>query len=544
MTDSARQIDMFPAKGPVELMGGAYEGASRQDRKMLSWTPPTRSADGDVLPEKRTMDARVLDTVRNDAFSAAGVQFHKDAIVGAQYRLNCKPHYKALGLDAIWAKEFAEEVEAKFTLWAESDIDKWVDASRRNTFTGLIRLAVGTMVHSGEILATAEWLREGVRPYRTAIQMVELNRLSNPLNQNFDKTRTRGGIRFSAYGEPLGYWIRRSLPSAYIDPTRALSWSYVRARGMLGRPQVIHIVEQERAGQSRGVSRLVAALKESRMTRNWRDVMLENAVVNASFAAAVESELPSTQVFEALGSGGTGIGEAVSDYAVSYLKTIAEFGESARNMKVNGVRIPHLVPGTKLNLQPAGKGESDVAYENSLLRYLAASFDMSLEEYTKDWSQTNYSAAKAAGVSIGRGMKSKKRLAADGTATTIYRLWFEEAVNAGSIMTMLGRSVPNMYEGTNMTAYTRCQWLGAGQGQIDEFKETQAAVLRLKSGLTTFENECGRLGYDWRVILEQRMREEEAMKEIGLEVMLPDLSGTGSAQEDKSNGNGNGTGSS
>ena len=289
--------------GPVELMGGAYEAASRYDRKLASWNPATRSADGDILPDKRSADARVLDTVRNDAFAASGVQIHKDSIVGANYRLNCKPMYKALGLDTAWAKEFAEEVEAKFTLWAESPLNKWADASRRNTFTGLVRLAVGTMLHSGEVLATSEWVREGTRPYRTAFQMIELNRLSDPMDQNFDRERTRGGIRFDSYGAPLGFYIRRALPGTFSDPYKANKWSYVRSHTSFGRPQVIHLMEQDRAGQSRGISRLVSVLKEHRMTRNFRDVMLENAVVNASFAAAIESELPTSQVFEMLGSG-------------------------------------------------------------------------------------------------------------------------------------------------------------------------------------------------------------------------------------------------
>ena len=46
-------------------------------------------------------------------------------------------------------EQFREVVKAKFSLWAESH-ECWSDAGRRNTFTGLVRLAVGMSVFSGE----------------------------------------------------------------------------------------------------------------------------------------------------------------------------------------------------------------------------------------------------------------------------------------------------------------------------------------------------------------------------------------------------------
>jgi len=65
-------------------------------------------------------------------------------------------------------------------------------------------------------------------------------------------------------------------------------------------------------------------------------------------------------------------------------------------------------------------------------------------------------------------------------------------------------------------AYCACDWIGAGRGQIDELKETQAAILRIKSGLSTYEDELGRLGKDWRKTLKQRARERKVATDLGL----------------------------
>lgn len=498
-----------------QMMGGAHEAADRYSRELATWNPVTRAVDADILPEKTISDARAQDMARNDAFVQAGGTLHKDNIVGAMFLLNAKPVLKHLKMDEVWATEFQEEVESKFTLYAES-FENWIDASRRNTLTSMVRLAVGTYLAGGEVLATAEWMRDRARPYQTAIQMVELHRLSDPGDQAFQFERVRGGIRFSSMGEPLGYYIRKASPGLMWNMRDAMSWSYIKARNSMGRPQVLHIMEQMRAGQSRGMSQMVAALKEMRITKRFRDVTLQNAVVNASFAAAIESELPSPVVFESLGGGDVGTG--IVDYATNYLGAIQQFAGNARNMSIDGVRIPHLMPGTKLNMLPMGTpGGVGGEFEASLLRYIAANLDVSYEQLSKDYSETNYSSARAGMVETWKAMQSRKRMVADRFATTVYRLWFEEAVNLGDLETMKTSKAPNMYDRLNMEAYTNCDWVGAARGQIDELKETQASILKLKNGLGTYEEELGKQGKDWRAVFAQTKRERELMEELGIE---------------------------
>lgn len=505
-------VDSSPRPQPSVL--GAHEAADAYDRSLASWAPAIQSADADILPDKPYVDARAMDIVRNDAFAMSGVQLHKDNIVGSHYMLNAKPRIKVLGLDEAWADEFSEEVEAKFTAWAES-FNNWPDASRRNTLTSMIRLAVGTYLLSGEVLATGEWMRETDRPYQTAIQMVSLDRLSNPNDQNFDLTRVRGGVRLSASGAPLGYYIRQASPGGMWDWNKSIKWSYVRSRNGIGRPQVIHILEQDRPGQTRGMSQLSAALKEMRITKRFRDITLQNAVVNASFAAAIESELPSVQAFESIGGGD--VASTTINYAQQFLGAISKYGNNARNMQVDGVKIPHLMPGTKLNMMPMGKpGGIGTEFEQSLLRYLAADLGVSYEQVSRDYSKTNYSSARAAMNETHKYMMSRKKMVADRFATMVYRLWFEEAVNKGHIESMNARSVPNMYEGLNMESYVNARWIGAGRGQVDELKETQAAILRIKSRLSTHEIEIARMGEDYRPMFTQMAREKREMEALDI----------------------------
>lgn len=528
-----------PPRDEKAIIGGAHDGASRWDREVALWQPKLDMADQDIIPDRELTEARVRDTLRNDAYVQGGQTLHRDNIVGSMFLLNAKPDLRVLDnklCDETWAGEFQEEVEAKFTIWAESE-DNWPDASRMNNLTGLVRLGVANYSASGEIIASVEWLRDQPRAYSTAIQLLESERISTPPELAMDPT-IRGGIRRNRYGAPQSMFVRLAHPSdRYAQNGEQWSWKEVPIRKPWGRLQMIHIIEQQRIDQTRGISEMVAALKEMRTTKRFRDITLQNAVVNATYAATIESDLPTEAAFAAIG-GGQG-GTAFLDYVGTLLGAINKYANGARNMRLDGVKIPHLFPGTKLNLRNAGTpGGVGTQFEQSLLRYIAANLGVSYEQLSRDYSQTNYSSIRAAVNETEKFMTSRKRMVADKLATAIYRLWFEEARNKGDITTLLA-SMPNFYEGMNKDAYTSCDWIGAGRGQIDELKETQAAVLRLKYHLTTYEEEMARAGKDWRKTLAQRQRE---VKEMELRNLVVDesnainaASGTPSEGQDTGN---------
>lgn len=511
-------IDGLAPTVPVERAMGGYDAARRFDDGLTNWAPALRSADLDLLGDKSLIDARVRDVNRNDAYVAAGAQLHKDSIVGATYLLNSKPAYKVLGLDEVWAEEFQQEVEEKFTLYAESPRN-WMDAQRVNTLTDIVRLGVGVFCATGEVLASVEWLRDRGRPFNTALQMIELDRLSNPYGQMDDKY-LRAGVQKNDFGAPIGYWIQVAHPTDFTVRDNINRWKYVPATKPWGRTQVIHIFDQQRPEQSRGVSQMVAALKEIRITKKFRDVTLASAVLNATYAASIESELPSPQVFEQLGAGGRGAGpgEAIAAYGEAYLGAVAKFAGGGKGLFLDGVKVPHFYPGTKLQLRPAGTpGGVGTDFEKSLLRYIAANLGVSYEQLSKDYSETNYSSARAGVNETEKFMAGRKKRVADGLATNAFMLWLEEAINKKQI-TAMPRNAPSWYEGLNAEAYASCEWIGASKGQIDELKETQAAVLRLKYNLSTQEKETARFGSDWRKVNAQREREIKDQKERGLTV--------------------------
>lgn len=500
--------------------GVAYDGSSVHDQ-LFTWAPPLRSADAEILNEKPRLDARARDTLRNDAYVAGGATLHKDSIVGEQYRLNAKPNSKILfgKHDETWETEAQEEIETRFAFWAESDLN-WPDAQRINTLTGLVRLAVGTHVSGGEVLATAEWLDDG-RPFASNIMMIDPDRLTNPHNADFAlRSKLRGGIERDRRGAPIAYHIRTSHPSdMFLSGVTQPTWRRVKRFNAWGRKQVLHIYETMRPDQSRGIAAMVAALGEMRMLKHFRKTELQRAVIGATYAASIETDLPPEAALS------MGAGQGSENPYVEALKAFtmmqAEYQAGAKNIHMEGAKIPVFMPNTHLKIQnPGAQSPIGATFEASLLRHIATALGVSYEQLSRDYTSTNYSSARASIGEALRGMLPKKRLVADGTANFIYRLWMEEAINYADLQCFKRRNMPSFYESQNADAYCAASWIGAGQGQIDALKETQAALLRIKGGLSTQETEIARIsGGDWRQVKKQIARERKMDELLGNQSM-------------------------
>lgn len=518
---------MPPSTGRQLALGGGIEGAARTKRETVLWNPPMMSPDRAINPGKRVADARGKDMTLNDGYTQGAVRIHKDTIIGASYRLNAKPDYKTiLGTDSKyaqdWAEEFATVAESRFNLAAESE-DGWFDASGQLTFTGMLRLWVGAFCYTGEIIGTSEWEdSDPSRPFKTSIQMISPDRLQNRdgLPDGYDPrsgAKLSRGVEMNRRGKPVRFHIRRGYEGDY-DIRSPDTWDIVEARKPWGRRQVIFVRDPSMIDQTRGISDMVAALAHSNMTKMYSELVLQKAVVDASYAATIESEMPNADVIAAMGgSDGGGMENAIG----AYMSMLQDFLGASENIAIDGVKMPHLFPGTKLNVlpmsSPGGVGDD---FEDSLIRKLAATFGVGFSEMSRNFSKFNYSGIKAEISLIERTMNAKKKFGADRAATQVYQLWAEEEIAAGNLPLPRGRNRTDFYKPLMKDAYTRCNWIASGRGQVDELKETQAAMLRIKAGLSTYEREVAKLGDDYREVFAQRAREEGLAKKFNLPFSL------------------------
>ena len=463
----------------------SHKAASQTLREIASWLPGRGSADSDLLPELDTIVARSRDLTRNHGIAAGAMQTLSDNIVGTGFRLSAKPDYKALGKTKEWEEEWQAHVEGLWRSWSET-FD--CDAARSLNFHGLTTQVFKSCLINGEALALPLWLKD--RPFSTAIQLVEPDRLSNPNNQTDSKT-LRGGIEIDKYGAPIAYHIQKNHPGDFWTGTA--SWERIPAFTSFGRRRVLHVHDISRIGQSRGKPVLSSIMPMFKMLDHYERSELQAAIVNAMIAAFIETPMDGESLNELFGGSSDDYLSAKKDWQV----------------KLEGGSIIPVFPGDKVApFTPSRPNSAYGAFVENLLRHIGTGLNIPYELLLKDFSKTNYSSARSALLEAWRYFNGRRQWLSTYWATPVYELWLEEAVNKGLV------DAPDFYE--NRYAYTRCKWIGPGRGWVDPVKEAQACQIRMDIGLSTLEAECAGQGLDWEEVLEQRAREKAKLAELGL----------------------------
>lgn len=516
------QVQILDASGmPIErrriraaLTGTRpFDAADRQSQEMRDWNPVLSSPDAAMNPDRDTIVARIRDLVRNDGWAAGGVTKICDAVVGADLRLSARPDYRALsawapGFDAVWAREFANAAEAAWRAWAY-DPAKWCDVTRTQAIPGLFRLAFRHLLVDGDALAALPWRPARVAPGRarlaTAVQLIHPDRLSNPRSL-FDTREVRGGVQLDEDGAAIGYHIRRAHEGDWWAAGESVTWDFVPRETGWGRPVMVHYFEADEAGQHRGAGGLFAPiLARLRMLARYDAAELQQAVVNAIFGAYIESPHDPDLVQEALDpEAGARLQEAR-----------AEFHE-AKKLSLNGVRIPTLFPGEKMNFLTASRPSGNFAgFENAVLRNVASALGLSSMQLSQDWSQVNYSSARAALLETWKTLSRRRAEFAAGFCTPIFGAFLEEVFETGALPLPAG--APDFMEAR--AEYMRCRWIGPGRGWVDPVKEPEGALLKVSGALSTLEHEAAENGgQDLEELLDQRALEVGMFAERGLPV--------------------------
>jgi len=497
---------ILDASGRPMVRAMAYEAGSRTSQELGLFNPSLGSADRDYLPSRNTIVARTRHLVQNSGWASSAVTRHLDSVIGIGFRPSVKPDYLALGLDKEWARTWARKVEARWRVYAEDPL-RYMDAARRKNFTEILRTAYREWLVSGEAVALSLWKtgKPGKR-CATTFQLIDSDQLSNPYGEP-DSDTLRGGVEVSELGAPTAYHFRDAHPGDFtIASAKSWTWTRVPRETPWGRLRVIHAFEEKRPNQTRGISRFAPVVERFKMLDRYDKSELQAALLNAVLAAAFESPMDSELLFD-----------SISEKSLNEYQTLRSDYHKEKGLTINGVTVPALFPGEKLTFHTAARPNVAFAdFERACLRNISAALGITYEQLTSDWSQVNYSSARAAIMEVWKTLFADRTLFADQFATPIMLLWLEEEINAGNIEIPDG--APNFYEMPG--AYLGVKWIGTGRGYVDPEKEAKGANMRINTGISTLEDECAEQGKDYQEVLEQRAAEIAYMKELGLP--LPD----------------------
>ncbi len=501
--------------------GTPYDAASHHGQHMAEWSPYLWSPDGELNQYRDRIVSRARDLVRNDGWASGSVTRVLDNAIGANFRPISKPDHRFLAtysgnaaFDAVWAKEFSSALDAHWRSWSD-DPGHYCDAARNMTFGQMCRVAFRHELVDGDALAVMQWIPArlglGRARYCTAVQLVDPDRLSNP-NQVFDSQITRGGVEVDEYGAAIAYWIRKAHQGDWFSAAESQSWERVQRETRWGRPVVVHHFVGERAGQHRGGAGIFTPIMQRlKMLVKYDETEVDAALINAIFGAYIESPFDPSLVQQAMGEGGALPEE---DVVSGYQTGRADFHRE-RRLSVNGAQIQALYPGEKMGVIAAARPAGNFAdFESAILRNVASGLGLSAQQVSNNWSDVNYSSARAAMLEAWKTLARRRHDFAAGFAAKVRTAWLEECFDTDDLPMPLGE-VPQFLECP--TAYARCKWLGPGKGAVDPKAEVEGSILKIAAGLSTYEIEVAELmGEEYEDIFHQRGEEQEMVDRLKL----------------------------
>jgi lambda family phage portal protein len=487
----------------------AYDAGRYDDPRMAGWTPQLAHPDDEVLTTRDQVVGRARDLARNHPIIVGAVDRKAEAVVGPNIRLEAQPDYETMGRNADWADDWATGVESQWNVYA-NDSRKLCDAARVSTFGGLVETAYRHWMIDGEACAQVLAIDRGA-PFKTAVQLIDPDRLSNPNNLAegmvlVNGNRVYGGVEVDQYGAAVAYHIRTEHPGDPSPTFNKFTWIRVLREGPTGTAKFIHAYRPGRAGQRRGVSKLAAAIKLTRIGDKLDLATLDAAILNAFMAVSMESPAPTGDVADAMAPG-TGSVDS------SWLDGLISFRKEKPVVFRDGPSVMHTFPGEKANVLTSEHPNGNYpAFEAALLRKVAAATGLSYPQLSQNWADINYSSARTLLNEIWRSLLHDRWFFTQAFCTPIFAAWLEEAVLIGRVM--IAGGWPNFYKWR--AELTICEWYGPGRGTIDPKKESDADETNLHLNSTTLADIGADTGKDPRKVAQRRAREKRMLTGLGL----------------------------
>lgn len=494
----------------------SYVAASTEAQNISLWRPHLRSADAEILRDHAKVRARARDLVRNHPYARQAVRISRLGVMGKRLRFSCRPDWRFLGIDQDESIRWAQEFERIWENYSHSR-HFYIDARRQMSFSEQAQLEHDCEFVDGEYLTVAEWA-EG-RRWRTAFQVVDVDRLSNPAHRPETAT-LRAGVELDEMGGAVGYHIRNRHPNDRIGfDMNADSWRFVPRETPWGRMIATHSFEHNRPEQTRGISEFASVIVIMKMGAEYTQTALEAAILQASYAAVLQSQQNYREALEVLGETGDPDGQTVVDLAEQNLESAVQHYQDI-NFRFNGAKVPILHPGDELKLLTPGQKATGLGeFQQHATREYAAGTGTDPIQVSQDYSQVNYSSAKMSVAANYRHFESRRERWIQHSGLPKVAAFLEELVFDGGMWLPKGLSIYDFYDFQD--ALARGTFITQGAPNLDPLKEINAAEKEMKLGLMSAQDWCAARGEDHIDKFDQVMREERDRAERGLPSIDP-----------------------
>lgn len=511
----ARKNKKFSAKiGTPRAQNSGYSegGASHNNKSLKGYNPKKLGYKADIGANLSTLRDRSADLAINTPVGTAAINTSTTHTVGAGLNVFPRPKFQILGISAEDARAWARKVRAEFDLWADS---KDCDIYRKNNLYDMQSIAYQGYLTDGDSFAA--FRRKPATPdmpYTLRLQLIEGNRVSNPLTTSTYATgdptgvealnsdngnRILNGVEIDTDGAIVAYWVSNQVPG---EPVSSLltTWARVEAYGKrTSIPNVLQISNDTRPEQYRGVPYLAPVIETLKQVYRYTNAELTSAIIKSYFALFFT--------------------EAVTNSG-SLNDMLADNGVDDPTEPVVDVSEYNLGPGT-LNALPKGVDVKSVDASNAqstfevfstqLIKQVGAALNQPYEVLMKNFN-SSYSASRAAMLQAWEEYKLRRKWFARDFCQPIYEVWLMEAVATGRI------EAPGFFDDPLIRkAWCNADWFGPTMSILDPVKDMNGSTLRVENGVSTREREAAEMtGTDLEENIAQLAFEKQLMEKYGM----------------------------
>lgn len=498
-----------------EILAESFEAykLARRDRPNGNHEPHAYSGDAAIMSSHGMMNRRVRDLVRNTAQGKRVKNAFQDLIVGTGFQTFAWPFAPqemfqlATELEQLDGGELGPRLQ--FALESDDLYDEWssdpaqFDVEGRLSRMEMERMAIGECVVTGNSLIVRCFRKEfSIVPL--CYQILEREQLdeSQDRDRSPGKTKILNGLEFDKDNRVIAYHFLLDHPdSAFSGSVNNLSG---RAYGTSARRErivadrVIDLAAWDRPSSSVGASWYDSTGQTTWDRDNYMGSEIRSAAVDAAFAFVAKLENG-----EKYGDGwGFGDGSESDD-------------EQGREFKVGHSPIAATL-GKEETLEMVRSTRPNPNASNFLKlldRDQAGGLGLSYNTLTGDYESTNFSSARAAKMDEEQHLGPLKDWFGTHVALRMRRDFNRAAAASGAYHSLR----PSEFL-KNARTYQRFDAIGNGRDLLDPYKEGEARTARMRTGISSFKEECARRGQHWIKVLMQLALEKKVKEMFGVEL--------------------------
>lgn len=431
------------------------------------WRPLNLTPEETDHQARDVIRARARDLERNNEIAAAALKTIVRNVVGTGIRPQAQIHNKKGEIDETLNNRFED-------LWEQWTKPGQCDMEGQSSFYDLQQMVLRRRIVDGEILVMMPLLR-GRNEFPLRVQLWEPDYLSDMGRPASKENEICGGVEVDKYGAPVAYHFTVDSGGA---TKRVPSW------------QVIHLFNKFRPRQVRGISEFAATMTAIKDLGEYMEAELVAARIAACFTGFVKSEY-------------AGFRQGRNTNTVN--------SEPIESMTPG--TIEYLMPGEDISFSSPGRPNTDAAqFSVAQTRRIAAGLGLSFETLARDYSKGSYSSARQGHLEDRKEFMALQQYLIEHFCQPIWEEFVWQCVYRGLVEVKDFDSARDRY--------TACRWIAPGWAWIDPKKEVEATQIELANGMTTLATVCAKQGNDWQEVLEQRQKEQEFAKSLGINLQF------------------------